>query len=114
MAQKPVACSDCKPAIEITADNWPCMKRWVDDSASAATDPFKFPVYPKGQCAKHLSFKPFDFEASELAQASPSWVSLRVSEAQCLSGLGPDIAKRLSGSEKIVVSLSETGCKIRG
>lgn len=121
-AQKPVKCDDCKPEIEITADSWPCMKKWVDDSRKAQTDPFEFPVYAKGQCDKSLSFEPYVFgKQTEAAKAAivdapepTSWMSLRVSEAKCLSGLGPAIDQRLSGNGKVVVSLTETGCRIQG
>ena len=126
-AQKPVKCDDCKPEVEITSDNWPCMKRWVDDSGKAQSDPFEFPVFAKGQCDKSLSFAPYSFDpyvfGKQTEVAKPvitdapeptSWMSLRVSEAKCLSGLGPTIDKKLSGSGKVVVSLTGTSCKIQG
>lgn len=108
-AQDAVECRGCKSSVTITAESWPCVKKWVDASKSAATDPFKFPVYTSGGCSRTLASRPFDYSTEQ----SGGWMFLRISEAQCLSGLGPKIDQKLSRRADGQVTVSLVGCKIQ-
>jgi hypothetical protein len=112
-AQDAVECKGCQSSVTITSESWPCVKKWVDASESAATDPIKFPVSSNGDCSSSLASRPFKYAAEVSEPFDGSWMSLRLSEAQCLSGLGPKIDQKFSGGAKSSVTVSLKGCKIQ-
>ncbi len=112
-AQDAVECKGCKSSVTITSESWPCVKKWVDANKSATTDPIKFTVSSDGDCSSSLASRPFKYATEVSEPLDNGWMSLRLSEAQCLSGLGPQIDQKFSGGAKSSVTVSLQGCKIQ-